>query len=178
MKNFWIGLFIFTIPAALFQSQLELLMPAESGYVLCNSALAARAQLQEQKTVLFVCEHGSAKSIVAASHFKRLATAQGLNVKVFSRGTKPDKAIPQKITQYLAEDKLPEYPNTPEQLMPIDVTSADYVVTFVQLPDSLNRSNVEIWNVPSFESGYPAARDSIVNKIQRMIVKIKSDNKN
>jgi arsenate reductase len=140
--------------------------------------LVASAQLQEQKTVLFICEHGSAKSVVAAAHFNRLAKSQGLKVKVFSRGTNPDKSIPPKITQYLAEDKLPEFQHAPEQLMPIDVATADYIVTFVQLPDSLHESNVELWNVPSFESGYATARDSIVNKIQKMIVKIKSDNKN
>jgi arsenate reductase len=135
------------------------------------------AQLPAPKTVLFVCEHGSAKSVIAASHFARLAKSQGLNVNVFSRGTKPDKTIPLKVTQYLKEDKLPEYRNAPEQLLPIDVTNADYVITFIQLPDSLPESKVELWNVPSFDAGYPAARDSIINRIQRMIVKIKSDNK-
>jgi arsenate reductase len=139
--------------------------------------VVASAQPQEQKTVLFVCEHGSAKSVVAASHFNKIAKSEGLNVKAFSRGTNPDKTIPHKITQFLAEDKLPEYSNAPEQLMLIDVTSADYVVTFIQLPDSLDKSIVELWRVPSFESGYPAARDSIVNKIHELIVKIKSGNK-
>ena len=38
-------------------------------------------------TILFVCEHGSAKSVVAAAHFNQIATARGLPFRAISRGT-------------------------------------------------------------------------------------------
>jgi arsenate reductase len=139
-------------------------------------SLSAQAQIKSSKTVLFVCEHGSAKSIVAASHFTKLAKSAGLNVNVLSRGTNPDKAIPAKINEYLSQDDLPQYRNAPEQLKRSDIKAADYVVTFLPLPDSIDQSNVQLWRVPSFESGYPVARDSIINHIHRMIKEIKSDN--
>src|SRR5688572_249911 len=41
-------------------------------------------------TVLFVCEHGSAKSVVAAAHFNRIAADRGLPFRAISRGTAPD----------------------------------------------------------------------------------------
>jgi chromate transporter len=44
------------------------------------------------RLVVFVCEHGSAKSLVAASFFERLAKERGMPVRAISRGTFP--AIP------------------------------------------------------------------------------------
>jgi len=38
-------------------------------------ALMAAPEPQPAATVLFVCEHGSAKSVVAAAHFNQLAAA-------------------------------------------------------------------------------------------------------
>jgi arsenate reductase (thioredoxin) len=141
---------------------------------LLTSALA-RGQSLPTKTILFVCEHGSAKSIVAASHFSRAAKAAGLNVRVISRGTKPDKAIPPKINQLLAEDGLERYTDAPQKLSTDDLKNADYVVTFCAIPEDLGKSqNLETWNVPSFEAGYPAARDSILLNTERIIQKIKS----
>ncbi len=45
------------------------------------------------KTILFVCEHGAAKSVVAAAYFNRLAEEKGLNYKTVFRGTKPDSLL-------------------------------------------------------------------------------------
>ena len=38
-----------------------------------SAFLMALVSQTESKTVLFVCEHGAAKSVVAAAHFNRLA---------------------------------------------------------------------------------------------------------
>lgn len=130
----------------------------------------------KQKTVLFVCEHGSAKSVVAASHFNKAAKEQGLNVRVISRGTNPDKAIPAKINQLLVQDGFAKKTDAPQKLSADDIRYADYVVAFCALPAPLGRPKyLETWNVPSFEAGYPAARDSILINTERIIQKIKSD---
>jgi len=36
-------------------------------------ATIATGETQEKQTVVFVCEHGSAKSVIAAAHFNRIA---------------------------------------------------------------------------------------------------------
>ena len=131
---------------------------------------------QKQKTILFVCEHGSAKSVVAAAHFERMAKEQGLNVQVLSRGTNPDKVIPPKINEYLRQDGFGTYSGSPEKLTSNDLKNADYVVALCSLPDSvLMNDKVKTWNIPSFEAGYPVARDSILNNIKRTIKEIKSE---
>ncbi len=40
--------------------------------------------------VLFLCPHGAAKSVLASSHFARLAKERGLRVRVDFAGTEPD----------------------------------------------------------------------------------------
>lgn len=44
--------------------------------------------------IVFVCEHGSAKSVIAASEFERMAKKEGLAVNILARGTNPDAEIP------------------------------------------------------------------------------------
>src|SRR5690242_15420164 len=49
----------------------------------------------QTETILFVCEHGSAKSVIAAAHFKRLAEQRGLPHRAIARGINPDPEIPE-----------------------------------------------------------------------------------
>ena len=45
------------------------------------------------ESLLFVCLHGAAKSVVGAAHFRRLAAARGLAVDAVAAGTEPDPAL-------------------------------------------------------------------------------------
>src|SRR4051812_22847552 len=71
-------------------------------------AMGQQAQSPEvtATTVVFVCEHGSAKSVIAAAHFNRLAAEKGLPYRAVSRGTNPDASIPASISSALAGDGL------------------------------------------------------------------------
>ncbi len=44
-------------------------------------------------TVLFVCEHGAAKSVIAAAYFDKLAKDQHLPHRAAFRGVNPDSAL-------------------------------------------------------------------------------------
>lgn len=57
-------------------------------------------------TVVFVCLHGSAKSLIAAEHFRRLAEEQGLDVCATSAGTDPDPEIPPHVIEGLLADGI------------------------------------------------------------------------
>ena len=52
-----------------------------------------RQAMNEGPVVLFVCEHGSTKSTVAAAHFNKLAGERGLKLRAVSRGTNPDEEV-------------------------------------------------------------------------------------
>jgi len=138
------------------------------------SISSAYAQTPEIKTILFICEHGSAKSIVAAAHFNRIAKAEGIPIKAISRGTNPDKAVPDKINTLLKGDGLPAQNGSPVRLSREDLQLADFTVAFIPLPSEFKSpKNFETWNIPSFEAGYPVARDSIIHHIERLIHRVK-----
>ena len=48
-----------------------------------------RAEAEHTPTVLFMCPHGAAKSVLASAYFKQLAAARGLRVRVDAAGTEP-----------------------------------------------------------------------------------------
>jgi arsenate reductase (thioredoxin) len=53
-------------------------------------------------TALFVCLHGSAKSVIAAEHFTRLARERGLQYRGESAGIEPDSEVPALVVAGLA----------------------------------------------------------------------------
>ncbi len=56
--------------------------------------------------IVFVCEHGSVKSLIAASLFERAAAERGLDVHAVSRGVSPDERVPAKIVAALGGEKF------------------------------------------------------------------------
>jgi hypothetical protein len=62
----------------------------------------------ELKTkVVFVCEHGSAKSVIAAAELSRMAKERGLDLSILARGTNPDAEVP-KLVRW-SEDRRPRH---------------------------------------------------------------------
>jgi protein-tyrosine-phosphatase len=134
---------------------------------------------KDKKIVLIVCEHGTAKSIVAAEYVRKFLSGEGLDLLVVSRGTNPDDEVPEKINKLLEGDGFKKHSEKPQKLSQADLNAASYVIMFSQLPSNLTAAmQLENWNVPSFEAGYPIARDSIIDNAKRLVRKIKSDTKN
>ncbi|MGH9936946.1 MAG: hypothetical protein ACREAM_11915, partial [Blastocatellia bacterium] len=46
-------------------------------------------QTEQTPVIIFVCEHGAAKSILSASIFNKLAGERQLNLRAIARGTNP-----------------------------------------------------------------------------------------
>jgi protein-tyrosine-phosphatase len=121
-------------------------------------------------TVLFVCEHGSAKSVVAAAHFNRIAAARGLPWRAISRGTAPDTAMAPAAVEGLRGDGLKPNDPAPTKLEQRDLDAAVRVVTFCALPPELQaRSPVEAWEVPPVSTEYAASREAMLAQIERLL---------
>lgn len=117
--------------------------------------------------VLFVCEHGSAKSVVAAAHFTKLATERLLNVRAISRGVRPDPEIAAKAAAGLRSESLAPLEKKPRQLSPEDLKGAARVVAFCELPEEYEIAvPVERWtDVPPISEDYQRSRDVMVERI-------------
>ncbi len=137
-------------------------------------------QMKEAKNrepiVLFVCEHGSAKSVVAAAHFNKLARERNLAARAISRGTNPDEEMPPKITQGLETEGLMAGEPKPKMLSKDDVVGASRVVTFCDLPEGYNQlAPVEQWNdVPPISEDYNKSRDAMLVHINQLLDEMKS----
>jgi arsenate reductase (thioredoxin) len=127
--------------------------------------------MDQECTVLFVCERGSAKSVVAAAHFNRLVRERGLELRAVSRGTNPDSTVAPNAARGLVADGFPRDGETPGRLSNADVEAAARVVAFCPLPGSYCGSDaIEVWgDVPPVSEDYERARDAIVERVVRLL---------
>src|SRR5215207_10260728 len=127
--------------------------------------------MKQEQTIVFVCEHGSAKSVVAAAHFNRLAGERGLGLRAVSRGTDPDPEIAPNAEAGLRADGLAPDELSPAALSHADAAGAARVVTFCELPEAfVTATPVERWDgVPPVSEDYEKAREEIVERLRRLL---------
>jgi arsenate reductase len=122
--------------------------------------------------VLFVCLHGSAKSLIAAEYFNRLAAARGLGARAASAGMEPDDAIPPRVVQGLRADGVEVGDRHPGRPVPGDVEGAALVVTFgCDLGELAARATrIDRWDdVPAVSEDFKRARDAIVARVTGLL---------
>src|SRR5713226_7187800 len=99
--------------------------------MLAPAILAQQSQSSATKpTVVFVCEHGSAKSIIAAVEFERMAKEKGLDLNILARGTNPDAEIPKLVRDGLKADGYDAGTLKPTKVSERDLKGATKIVTF------------------------------------------------
>lgn len=124
-------------------------------------------------TVLFVCEHGSAKSVVAAAHFNRIAAERGLPFRAVSRGTVPDPEMAPAAVKGLLEEGLKPTDPAPIKLTQSDLDTAARVVTFCDLPADLKAATpVERWEVPPVSTEYVKSREAMLGLMERLLLEL------
>jgi arsenate reductase (thioredoxin) len=136
----------------------------------------AEKKTEQTAAVVFVCEHGAAKSVVAAAHFNKLARERGLNLRAIARGTNPDNEISPKAVLGLQADRLKSSEPAPKKISKADLIGAKRVITFCLLPDDYpGEVKVESWeDVPSMDKDYGKARDWMVERIGRLLEELKA----
>src|SRR3989442_10247959 len=79
------------------------------------------------RTVVFVCLHGAAKSLIAATLFQRLADERGLAVRSTFAGTEPDPAIQPNVVAGLLEEGVDVRPLRPRRVTRDELAGASRV---------------------------------------------------
>ena len=131
---------------------------------------------QTQRTVVFVCEHGSVKSLIAAEWFNRLARERGVAVRAVSRGVNPDGSVPPPIADALAGDGFDVKGFTPRGLEVSELTTAARIVAIGvdgrAFPPTVG-GRVEKWEaIPPTSEGYEATREALKARVQALIEKL------
>lgn len=129
--------------------------------------------MTEAPRVVFVCEHGAAKSVLAATYFNHLAEQRGLTWRALARGTVPDAAIPRSVIDGLARDGLMPCSAAPSPLSLEDLEGAARVVSFDQpqlaalLPEKASTTR---WDgLPPVSIDFESARAAILAKVRELV---------
>jgi arsenate reductase (thioredoxin) len=142
------------------------------------TAASVRAQKRDDgasprpPTVLFMCPHGAAKSVLASAYFERLAKERGLNVRVESAGTDPDLTVSPAVAAHLKRQGYPAPRANPRKVTAKDLESADVVVSIgcdlsgLQKP----RGKLVQWDeVPPLSENFARADEAIRNRVTELI---------
>lgn len=129
--------------------------------------------MQRTQHVVFVCEHGAAKSVLAASHFNTLAVQRGLDAVATARGSAPDAAIPDAVLNDLASSGTLPCVEVPTALTDEDLRAADLVVTFDQpawVARLADATSAVAWDaLPPVSADVVKARAAIVSRVESLI---------
>ena len=127
--------------------------------------------MPEDKVIVFVCEHGAAKSIIAATYFNKLASEKNLDARAIARGTHPDSELSPKTIMGLQTDRLTPTKATPQKLSCVEVESARQIVSFCELPEEYQtNAAIERWDdIPPVSENYEIARDAIIKHLEHLV---------
>jgi arsenate reductase len=127
-------------------------------------------------TIVFVCEHGSAKSIIAAAEFKRMAIEKGLDLNILARGTNPDAEIPKVVRDGLKADGHDVGALKPTKVSEEDLRGAARIVSFgPNLTQWVtDGTTVADWSAtPSVSEDYARAREYIRKQLETLVNDLK-----
>jgi protein-tyrosine-phosphatase len=122
--------------------------------------------------ILFVCLHGSAKSVIASQYFRRLAEERGLAVDTAPAGTEPDAEIPPGVVRGLHGDGIDLGGFRPRAVTRADLERAARVVAFGCDLGALAPAGraIERWDdVPAVSENYEQARDVIAARVWTLV---------
>jgi arsenate reductase len=143
-----------------------------------SATQAGAATAKPAPVVVFVCEHGSAKSLVAASLFQRMAQERGVDARAVSRGTTPDASVPPAVADALRADGFDVAAFRPRALTSADVAGAARVVAIgVDLGALGTKAGPRAvrWDgVPPVSTNYPEARRDLVARIDRLFEELRT----
>ncbi len=90
---------------------------------------ASKAPASKPPTVLFICPHGAAKSVLASAYFKQLAAERGIRVQVDAVGTEPAPEVGPAVAARLKQQGLAVPISKPRPVTSKDIAQADIVVS-------------------------------------------------
>jgi protein-tyrosine-phosphatase len=124
-----------------------------------------------EDTILFVCLHGAAKSLIAARHLERLARERGVGIRTEFAGTEPDPQLTPAAVAGLQAEGIHVLGQRPRRVTADDIRRASRVVSFgCDLGALAPGVPVERWDdVPAVSENYRAARDVIVSRLPALL---------
>jgi protein-tyrosine-phosphatase len=153
------------------------------GWSLVNRALIVLLVLlscrpPQHETVLFMCPHGGAKSLIAASYFNRMAAEKHLPFTAVAVAAEhPYTSVPPNIADFLEKDGFSVRSFKPRPVSRADLRSASKVISVgcdLSKVDTRGTA-VEAWDdVPLVDNGLPQSAAAIRKHVIVLIDQIHS----
>src|SRR4030095_6581234 len=114
----------------------------------------------QNKAVVFVCEHGAAKSVVATAYFNKLAAERGLPFRATFRGTTPQDDLSVRAVEGLKADGVAIPSGKPAAIAGRDGGGAAHLLAIgCTLPENARRSGKAAdWSDVPDDRGYGPMR--------------------
>jgi protein-tyrosine-phosphatase len=114
------------------------------------------------QTILFLCPHGGAKSVIAASYFNRIATQCDLPfVAVAAAAEDPYDAVPAPVADLLEREGFDVRDFQPRPVTPDDVANAAQVIRIE-----------EHWNVPMVSVDLHGSAAAIRERVEALAAEL------
>ena len=122
-------------------------------------------------SIVFVCEHGAAKSVIATAYFNKLAAERGLPYRATFRGVNPQDDVSVRALEGLKADGLVSPSGKPLVISDMDVQKATHIFAIgCTLPDKARLSGKsDNWSDVPDDQGYAPMRDAIVRHVKELL---------
>lgn len=130
---------------------------------------------ESKKTILFLCPHHAAKSVLAEAYFNRVGLSE---FHAVSAGTEPDEAVMPSVATMLGEDGIDVSNHRPRRVTTEELHLAAKIISMGCTAEALgvDASRIEIWSdVPPVSQDPYGARDAILSHLERLIQELLSD---
>jgi arsenate reductase (thioredoxin) len=124
------------------------------------------------RTILFLCPHNAAKSVIAAAYLERLAAECGLTLRATSAGTDPDPGVSPGVAGALLAEGIDVRAHRPRRVTAGELARASRVVSLgCHLGDIAPPGlAVESWDdVPSPSADLTGACAVIAAHVRRLV---------
>jgi len=130
-------------------------------------------------SVIFVCEHGAAKSVIATAYFNKLAAERGLPYRATFRGTTPQDDLSVRAIEGLKADGVAIPSGKPTAISEADVSGATHIFAIgCTLPTTAAKSGkASDWADAPGDQGSAPMRDAIVRHVTALLDELQKGRK-
>jgi arsenate reductase len=132
----------------------------------------------DSQKVAFVCLHGSAKSLIAAEYFNRIAIERNLPLRATTAGPEPDGEVPQNVVAGLKSRGIDVGQYRPTLIAAEQLSDTSLIVSFAcdagrRLAPSKPE---ERWDeCPAVSDNFDAAWTFITGRVEKLVSRLSAE---
>ena len=129
-------------------------------------------------TILFLCPHHAAKSVIAEAYFNRLAEQSRLAFNATSAGTDPEEVVSPAVVNLLRDEGFDVSQQRPRRVTAAELANAHRIISMGCILSDLEVApdRVEQWDdIPPVSQNILVARDAIQVHVERLVAQLQNE---